>query len=143
MFADYDFYTSEYGGSLTEDEFRVYANRASYYIDSYTLGRASKYLETTQLRECCDAVRKKLAMACCAVTEVMASTEKATAMSEASGSSSAIFQSETVGAHSVTYRTGADVDKALRERVDGVLGVYLAGTGLLYRGIPTCIHRMR
>ena len=141
MFVDYDFYTSEYGGKLSEDDFNVYVKRASYYIDSLTLGKASKYIECTQLKPCCDRVRRQLAMACSAATEIMASTALATTSAESSGS--AVYQSETVGAHSVSYRTGADVDKTLKERINGILGVYLAGTGLLYKGIPVCIHRMR
>lgn len=143
MFVDYDFYTSEYGGKLSEDDFTVFANRASYYIDCLTLNKASKYLETTQLKPCCDGVRKKIEMACSVVTDVLAKSDKSQAMAEVSGVSGSVYKSETVGAHSVGYRTGAEMDKALKEQINGILGVYLAGTGLLYRGIPVCIPRMK
>ena len=142
MFVDYEFYTSEYGGKLSEEDFTIYANRASYYIDSLTLNKASKYLETTTLEASEDGVRKKIEMACSVVADVLAKSDMTQEMSGMSGASGTIYQSETVGAHSVAYRTGFEIDKALKEQINGILGVYLAGTGLLYRGIPVCIPHM-
>lgn len=56
MYADYDFYTKEFYGGLSEKEFNRLSIRARYEIDRITTGRASdakgKDLEAVKYAQC-------------------------------------------------------------------------------------------
>ena len=125
-YATYDYYvTSYYGDVLTLDNFDKYATRASDYIDRITMNRAASYTRD-------DAVKK----ACCALAEQMSKAESAYA---AVGSGE--IASESVGSHSVSYRSGAEVVASIDAEQQKIAVGYLANTGLLYRGVP-CIRRI-
>ena len=133
MYADYHFYVNEYGGdSLDEEAFERYSVRASNYIDAYTHNKSYDYYNGDNRNERTD---RSLALACCNVAEVLEHSTTNTADSGA-------YASETVGAHTVSYRSGSEMSEDMRKQVNSVLGNYLAGTGCLYRGIPVCIPRM-
>lgn len=126
-YADYDFYLETYYGNVLSDEdFDRCAARASDYIDYITMGKAKTYADPD------DAVKK----CCCALAEQYQGITAAKA-SIAAGE----LASETVGSHSVSYRSGAEVSAALKSELWDIALGYLLNTGLLYRGVP-CIHRM-
>lgn len=125
MYADYEFYTNTYyGAQLNESEFARVATRASSFIDYYTRGKAASYSGGDEVKMCC-----------CALAEQYQIIEKATAQ----GISGGELQSQTVGAWSKTYRSGAETADAARQNLAKLAAQYLAGTGLLYRGGGCCV----
>ncbi len=121
MIADYAFYRNVYLGTvLTAEDFPEYAARADAYLNELTYGRC---LEPSLPEETITAVK----MAECAVAELCCKTESESAVSSA-------ISKETVGSHSVTYRSGSDTAKSLSVRIREVAERYLLTTGLLYRG---------
>ena len=126
-YATYAFYANTYHGDiLTADNFDRYAERASDYLDYVTMGKAQNYVDTTGA----------LAKACCAAAEKFESSD-AIAIRVANGE----VASETVGSHSVSYRSSAEMQAALGTQLLSAVQMYLAPTGLLYRGVP-CIRRI-
>ena len=103
---DFAFYTEKFSGTLLSvDDFKSLEPRASDYVKFY-LGH--KFNE-------CDAVKKAI----CAVCEVYFKLDGRDGI-----------KSETNDGISRTFETGA-----LSRCADGAIAVYLADTGLLYRGI--------
>ena len=121
MIATYEFYTSEYFGKLLiSEEFPEYATRADAWLSELTFGRyASPDLSESQLQ----AVK----MSECAVAEICYELQ-AEPVSDPS------ISKETVGSHSVTYRTGSEAAAGLAGRIYDAAARYLLTTGLLYRG---------
>lgn len=120
-YADYAYYTTQYfGNAITEADFPRLAARASTFIDYYTGGKAAGSAETT-----------KLADACCAIAETYQIIEKARL---SASSSNGEMASQTVGSYSVTYRSGMESAATAQAELAHIAQMYLAGTGLLYRG---------
>lgn len=125
-YADYTYYATQYiGNAITEADFPRLAARASSFIDYYTGGKAARSAETT-----------KLADACCAIAEQYLVIEKAR-MSASSANGE--MASQTVGAYSVTYRSGVESAVSAQAELAHIAQIYLAGTGLLYRGGRCCV----
>lgn len=120
MYADYNFYTTEYMGSIIPETAFAGAERAaSAYVDYITHNR----IPATELPE---TVMVKVKMAVCAVAEACYKqlTDEVPAVS-----------SETVGNHSKSYSV---VNKSIDERQHEKLvkaKMYLHGTGLMYGGL--------
>ena len=120
-YATYNFYTSVYyGDMLDEAGFNKFASRASDYIDRVTFGRAAKYTDDNDY----------LAKACCAAADQLSMIESAR-MNVRDGD----VASESVGSHSISYRSGVETGVALEKQLYGVVLGYLAPTGLMYRGV--------
>lgn len=116
-YCDYTYYTDTYiGNKLSAEQFSTAAERAADFIAYITLNKATSDY---------DAVKR-----CnCALAEVYADMEQAR-LNTPSGA----FASETVGAYSVSYRSGADILQSYGAEAKSVCARYLAPTGLLYRG---------
>ena len=134
MIADYQFYQDEYYGDiLTQEEFEKYATRADSYLEQLTMGR---YDDDGLSEDIVTAVK----MAECAIAEQCAMEAKQSlAIYESLGAGT--LASESVGAHSVSYRSGAEIKQASMAEIKAIVNRYLGMTGLLYRGIP-CIRRI-
>lgn len=133
MIADYEFYLSVYMSDvLNYDEFVKYGIRADAYLEQATMGR----YDDPELPE---SVVNAVKMAECAITEQCATAGK---QSIALADSTGVLASESVGAHSVSYRSGAEIRQAADAEIKAIITRYLGMTGLLYRGIP-CILRTR
>ena len=121
MISDFDFYQTEYYGKLlSAEEFPEYATRADAWLSELTFDRySSPDLSESQLQ----AVK----MAECAVADLwyQLQTEQA---------SNPAISKETVGSHSVTYRTGTEAASSWAARIYDTAARYLMTTGLLYRG---------
>ena len=121
MVSDFNFYQTEYLGKLlSSEEFPEYATRADAWLSELTYNRyCSPDLSESQL--------KAVKMAECAVADLwyQLQTEQA---------SNPAISKETVGSHSVTYRTEAEAAAGLAARVYDTAARYLMTTGLLYRG---------
>lgn len=104
-YADYNFYTTIYKGTLSEAAFGRLSERASDYIDSrtdYVLKKTGIPLE----------LEERVKKACCALTEVMNTNEQGGAKS-----------SETVGNYSVSYAVGTQ--RTETQKLDDVMQLYL------------------
>lgn len=131
MYADYEFYTTQYGGkAIAEADFPGLANRAAAYIDMAT-GGASKRATGDTLT----AVK----MASCALAEIFQDEAQVTA---GAYTAKGRLSSETVGSWSRTYRnestSGVEIEW-LNSRKKEALMMWLGNTGLLkVRAIPRC-----
>ena len=134
MIADYQFYQDEYFGDiLTQEDFDKYATRADSYLEQLTMGR---YDDPSLPADIVKAVK----MAECAIAEQCAiEAKQSLAIYESMGAGT--LASESVGAHSVSYRSGAEIKQASAAEIKSIAYRYLGMTGLLYRGIP-CIRRI-
>ena len=119
-FADYEYYSTEYGGAAIPPEaFDRIAVRASRDVNTMTLGKAGARRDISEIK---DAV--------CAVSEVLYTAEQRE--KEYGGKAS-----ETVGSFSVSFRSvsedfGAD---SIQGAAYNAARPYLFAAGLLYRGI--------
>lgn len=128
MYADYTFYKSEYHGTLDELEYEELAEKASAYLDYYTMGKA-KY----------NADLGALKMACCALADKYKEIEDLSAAYKKSVSEAVSVgkKSESVGSYSVTYLSATEFKgemAVLKSERAEIARMYLAGTNLLYRG---------
>lgn len=128
MYADYNFYVERYHGSVDESVFPMLAEKASGYLDYYTMGKA-KY----------NAELEPLKMACCALVDQYYEIDKLQAAYGESASKAASLgkKSESVGSYSVTYLSTEEFKgnmAALKAERAEIVKMYLAGTNLLYRG---------
>lgn len=113
-YADYLYYQDVYGGTMPESDFSRQARKASAYLEQLTLGRIRLMAGDSRVRD-----------ACCAVAEEYQTQERG------------FVVSETNKNHSVTMgRT--DTEKSGGFRLYEAAALYLAGTGLLYRGMGRC-----
>lgn len=121
MYADYNFYTTEYMGSLIpETAFAGIERAASAYVDYITHNR----IPASNLPE---SVMVKVKKAVCAVAE--------TCYKQTSDEDSSTVSSESVGNHSKSF---AVVKRSYAERQHEKLAnakTYLHGTGLMYGGL--------
>lgn len=120
MYADYNFYTTEYKGSLIpETAFAGIERAAGAYIDYLTHNRIS-------MDDLPAKVQKKVKMAVCAVAD--------TCYKQVTDETPTV-SSESVGNHSKTYAvTPRSFDERQREKLIHAK-TYLHGTGLLYGGL--------
>jgi len=117
-YADFTFYVEEYRGSaISAADFPRLAMRASVVIDQVTFGRAAAVVTVDEDADTIELIRR----ATCAVAEEM---QKA----DAGG----VVQSERVGQHSVTYAVSTVSDERRQAKA---AKLYLAATGLMYRGL--------
>lgn len=131
IYADYEFYTTAYGGTaLSEEQYNFYAQKASAYIDYITLNRArSASGENLEAVKHCACALAELGQDAATLDGVVYSAERP-------------VSSETVGGWSRSYGTKAlsqvDVQRTEARRQEIVLS-YLAPTGLLRaRGYGAC-----
>ena len=133
MYASYEFYHSHYYNNiLTEVDFNRLATRASDYIDRITNFKAAGYAESAPA-----AKRDVLAKCCCELAEQYQEIEGAQSFAR---SSEGNLQSESVGSYSRSFRSGAERIAEENARLYGIAEMYLAHTGLLYRGVGCCVH---
>ena len=147
MLTDYSYYKNVFHGDLlTEDNYEKYAKQADVWLNYFTNGAfaqieaqrswynlertgsgvtepSCRYREASGYGTCLDDAE-------CAISDLCLSMETDAA-------SNPSIAKETVGSHSVTYRTGEKSDSLWREKIYGVISRYLMTTGLLYRG--TCL----
>jgi len=128
IYADYAFYTDVFhGDAIPEEIFIRCATRASDYIDQITMNRAQDYVLLHPDKSV--PVKK----ACCALAEQYMQIYEAKARSMVEGGEIA---SESVGGHSISYRSSLETAATLEADLRKITTSYLGFTGLLYRGIP-------
>ena len=142
MYATYDFYVGTFlGAVINEADFSRLSSRASDFIDYFTEGKAAKVSEDDT------ATILALAKACCALAEQMQVDESTRAIAMKAQAAALLsnaneVKSESVGSWSRSYVTAGEYTsqsekaymQAQRLAYASILTVYLAKTGLLYRG---------
>lgn len=116
VYADYQFYTDEYHGTMPEANFSRLAIRASAYLDYITSDRAKSYNDRDN----------KLKMACCAVADDYLSLEQGGGIA-----------SESNGRLSVSYVNGSTA-MTPQKRLYETVRLFLLNTGLLSRVVKYC-----
>lgn len=135
MFANFDFYTNQFLGSMIpKDDFDAAALRASQFLEYYTRGKVKE-----------NADMEAVKMATCALAEEYYTVLAAQRLAQQTATEGDI-ESQTVGSYSVKYRSKAETAHALaavsRVKLAEIARQYLAHTGLLYRGGGgVCTHR--
>lgn len=134
IYADYSYYSGAYFGTASEEEFMRLAVRASAFLDYYTHGNAEYHTDLDAVKMCCCALVDKYKV-------IEAAQEMAVKRLTTANAVDAETKSETVGSYSRTLSTGAEGAAAavsVAESANNLLAetcrVYLAHTGLLYRG---------
>lgn len=135
IYADYDYYANVFmGNAIAEEDFPRMAARASRYIDYITRNKAEKASELPAVKDCCCALAERYQM-------IEASEQLALQSVKAGSADTAEVSSETVGSWSRSYRSGGDsAQSAAQAAAEGrsvlldTARMYLANTGLLYRG---------
>lgn len=119
---EYAFYKATYhGNQITEDDFPRLESRAEAYLTYLTRGKIDDS----------DAAK----MACCAVAEqyqIIDTSQNRAASAEQEK------QSESVGSWSVSYRSSAEMAQDAKTQLRSAAEMYLANTGILYRGGRCC-----
>lgn len=124
MYADYTYYTSEYGGTLISSEplFNKYSKRASAYIDAFTYGRltSENKIKYATLPECCCEIAEYLFV----ISEQKQNGD---------------IKSESIDGYSVTYRQQYSDGKSnltiAENEAYKICKLWLGNTGLLYLGV--------
>lgn len=125
MYVNYAFYKDSYCAGreckITESEFNYYEKKAAYRVKEATLGHSDQYTGGDEVR-----------MATCALAERLYSFENEPTVS---GFDDGIA-SEKVGERTVTLTGNSVKDKmaVLEHTIQDDMRIYLAPTGLLYRG---------
>lgn len=122
MYADYDFYISQYGGKvISESDFATASLQATQYLKYITLGRSENYSWD------------ELKYAVCAVAE---------AYNAVFGVAGNAKKSETTDGYSVSYvqqsQDGESKESLFKRKAYESAKLWLANTGLLQRSVKRC-----
>ena len=124
LYADYEYYTTTYKGSLSKEEFEKSIMKSSAYVRRITFGRADDNIEMEEVR-----------LAACAVCDLIANDEKVR-----SKHSGRVVTSENTDGYSVSYESGGNgetTDDLLKRNIFDTLLLYLKPTRLLYMGVES------
>lgn len=125
IYADYSYYTDEYGGNtISENDFRTFAVKASERINAVTFGRLEEGIP--------EAYAENIKRCCCELAENIHK------YGNMQGAENGTVSSEKIGSYSVDYQSTAEqisAVSALDDVCDDVVRRCLGRTGLLYRGI--------
>ena len=134
-YADFEFYSCCYYGSVSEEDFQRLAVRASSFLDYYTQNRVKDYADLEAVKMCCCALVDQYMLIDTA--QELARKNVSAGLASDSGE----LQSETVGGYSRTFRSSGDSSVSALKAADDMKAAladtvreYLAHTGLLYRG---------
>lgn len=124
LYADHEYYTTTYKGSLSKEEFEKSIMKSSAYVRRITFGRADENKELDEVK-----------LAACAVCDLIANDEKVR-----SKHSGRVVTSENTDGYSVSYESGGNgetADDLLGRKIFDTLELYLMPTGLLYMGVES------
>ena len=132
-YADYTYYSGNYMGTVSEEDFLRLAVRASSFLDYYTRNRAKDNSDMDAVKMCFCALVAKYQLI--ETSQQLAATKLTAALTGGD------VKSETVGGYSRTLASGGESAAAALSATDSTRKLlaetcneYLAHTGLLYRG---------
>lgn len=115
-YIDYNFYRSSYGGDLVpSDKFDFYCRKATQYIKANTFNR----VDETNIQE-------EVKMCCCEICDLIYKAEN---------TNSKGITTEKVGEYSVSYESKQSIEDTKEKNLNKTLRLWLADTGLLYKGV--------
>lgn len=133
MYADYEFYSKAFNGSMTEDEFNKIEPKAESYVRYFLLLRAS-VMDGEPIVSLQNAV--------CAVADVLNTYYKSKTIRDNQGIGG-IVKSENNDGYSVTYAVekadGETEETYLRKKAYDAAYMYILGSGYLSRKVG-CPH---
>lgn len=112
-----DTYLMGRSAKITDALFPYYALKATKILKQYTFNNVDETVAFTD----------SLQMCCCEVAEYIHGTD--------STSNVVGVSSESVGDYSVSYEDTSTTDSANKKAVGDIVALWLADTGLLYRGV--------
>lgn len=112
MYVDYEFYSTNFGGKVAENEFTKLEIQASTLIDYYTFNRIKE-------------VNDKIKYAVCELIDYLKELER---------NGGKEISQESIGSQSVSYATGENQLTAEQKKFN-IVKKYLGHSGLLYRGV--------
>lgn len=118
MYADYAYYKDSFGGTLTEEEFNLYARKAERFLN---------YVIMCEISEVTEQVKNAVCAAAEAVAEIRSSVANIPHG----------IKSENTDGYSVTYKD-CDANELKHKEQNAMLAAIrqeLSGTGLLYQGV--------
>lgn len=124
LYADYEYYTTTYKGSLSKEEFEKSIMKSSAYVRRITFWRADDNMEMEEVK-----------LAACSVCDLIANDEKV--RSKHSGRA---VTSENTDGYSVSYESGGNgetSDDLLCKKMHNTAALFLDPTGLLYMGVES------
>lgn len=136
MYADYSYYTGDFGGSIVpEESWQRAAGAASDWMDAATFGRLTEGIPEEwerQVRRCC-----------CELAESYYSSAILPQLAAADSSTGQLISAETNSTYSVTYRSASEQaasllhgsDAGLEDVLHSIAMKHLGRTGLLFRGV--------
>lgn len=128
MYADYEFYTSEYllGKTLVvpEETFLYWEREARAQVDRYTFGRVKSMSEPPEEIKLCT----------CAVAEVLYQADSVSHQALEQGGPIASYSNDGESA-SFDLSRSEWTPEGKAKKIREIIYRYLAGTGLLYSGI--------
>jgi hypothetical protein len=118
MYANYAYYKDSFGGTLTEEEFNLYARKAERFLNYVIIGEISE-------------VTEQVKNAVCSAAEAVAEIREGVANIPQG------IKSESTDGYSVTYKDYNADELAEREKraMYKAIKQELSGTGLLYQGV--------
>ena len=130
MYADYEFYTSEYllgkAPTVPEESVPYWEREARMQIDSYTFGRIGSLPESPEEVKLCT----------CAVAEVLYQADKAKAEQQESGLAGPLASWSNDGqSGTVDLSNSTLTETGKMKEVRRLIAQYLCNTGLMYRGL--------
>lgn len=130
MYADYEFYTSEYllgkAPTVPEESFLYWEREARMQIDSYTFGRIESLPELPE----------KVRLCTCAVAEVLYQAGKAKSEQQESGLAGPLASWSNDGqSGTVDLSNSTLTETGKMKEVRRLIAKYLCNTGLMYRGL--------
>lgn len=130
MYADYEFYTSEYllgkAPTVPEESFPYWEREARMQIDSYTFGRIGSLPESPEEVKLCT----------CAVAEGLYQADKAKAEQQESGLAGPLSSWSNDGqSGTVDLSNSTLTETGKMKEVRRLIAQYLCNTGLMYRGL--------
>lgn len=112
----YDYYLTNYGGAeMPPLKFYAFETRARNHINTFTFNR----IDFKNLDKLDESIEESIKLSICAVIEVLYKY------------SNPIITQEKTGDNSITYKVSA---RSKEKEIYKTAKVYLADTGLLYRG---------
>lgn len=114
-YANFEYYTKTFGGTMAEDDFKRLSRQASAYLDFVCFDRIKSVTD--------EETMAKVKEACCALADTYLLNEQGGGIA-----------SETNDGISVTYVNGKTAISE-EQRLYQAAQIYLGHTGLMYRGV--------
>lgn len=133
MYADYSYYSGDYGGTIVPaTSWTAAAGKASDRMDAATFGRLTSGVPT--------GIESQVQRCCCELAELYYTNILLPASESSSGQ---MISTETNNTYSVTYRSTSDTVSALlhgvpagfEDMAQAIILKHLGRTGLLFRGV--------